>query len=186
MTHSPRRLKRAGYTLIELIVAVGLFAIVMTLATGAYLIMINANRVTQGLATGIDNLSFVLDTMTTSMRTGTQFACASTNNVPANCSGGGAVVSFKSQQGCTVSYTRSGNTVVENQSGAGCPTLSNIALTAPAVKVTNLRFYVTGTANTDTYQPYVSIVISGTVETSPGKTKSFNVESSMIMRGTDL
>ncbi|MDE1945523.1 MAG: prepilin-type N-terminal cleavage/methylation domain-containing protein, partial [Patescibacteria group bacterium] len=60
-----------GYTLIELIVAIGLFAVVMTLASGAYLIMIGVNRETEGLATGIDNLSFVLESMTTAMRTGT-------------------------------------------------------------------------------------------------------------------
>ena len=58
-------MKRArGYTLIELMVAVGLFAIVMMLASGAYLVMIGVSRQTQGIATGVDNLAFALETMT--------------------------------------------------------------------------------------------------------------------------
>ena len=63
----------SGYTLVELIVAVGLFALVMLLAAGAYLMMIGVNRQAQGIATGIDNLSFALETMTRSIRTGTNY-----------------------------------------------------------------------------------------------------------------
>lgn len=179
------RPKASGYTLIELIVAVGLFAIVMTLSTGAYLIMINANRVTQGLATGIDNLSFVLDDVTTSMRTGTAYACASTNTTPVDCQSGGSTVSFTNQDGCLVSYTLLNGAVVESQQSP-CRQLTNVVLTEPAITVTQLTFYVVGSANTDTLQPYVTIVIAGTVQTSPGKTQPFNVESSVIMRGSDI
>ena len=40
-----------GFTLIEMIVAVGLFAMVAMIASGAYLIMISANREAQAITT---------------------------------------------------------------------------------------------------------------------------------------
>ena len=38
-----------GYTLIELMIAVGLFALIMMLAAGAYLMMIGISRQAQGI-----------------------------------------------------------------------------------------------------------------------------------------
>ena len=46
--------KSRGYTLIELIVAVGLFAVIMTLVSGAYIVMISVTERAQGMASGID------------------------------------------------------------------------------------------------------------------------------------
>ena len=43
---------RNGYTLIELVVAVGLFALVMTLASGAYLLMIDPQSTGTGYCHG--------------------------------------------------------------------------------------------------------------------------------------
>ncbi|HVM58918.1 MAG TPA: prepilin-type N-terminal cleavage/methylation domain-containing protein, partial [Candidatus Paceibacterota bacterium] len=73
MNLSPRHASSGGYTLVELIVAMGLFAIIMTLSTGAYLIMISVNRHAQAISTGIDNLSFALEDMTRTIRTGTVY-----------------------------------------------------------------------------------------------------------------
>src|SRR3989344_4209674 len=69
----PMKTTHGGYTLIELVVAVGVFALIMTLASGAYLIMIGVNRQAQSTATGIHNLSFVLESLTRTARTGTAY-----------------------------------------------------------------------------------------------------------------
>lgn len=170
-----------GYTLVELIVAIGLFAIVMTLATGAYLIMINVNRQTQGLATGIDNLSFVLSSMTTAMRTGSGY-----------CSGGyctdgspGSSFSFIDQTGRYVRYGLVGSDI-ESCVSASAFCTPNTPLTATALTITSLTFLPKGTAKGDGYQPYVTITISGTVSVGPGKTEPFSVESAVVMRGSDI
>ncbi|MFA6969108.1 MAG: prepilin-type N-terminal cleavage/methylation domain-containing protein, partial [Candidatus Paceibacterota bacterium] len=89
-----------GYTLIELIIAVGLFALVMLLASGAYIMMIGLSRQAQGIATGINNLSFALETMTRDIRTGTNYNCGGLGD----CSSGASVFSFKNESGVTVSY----------------------------------------------------------------------------------
>ena len=73
-----------GYTLIELIVAVGLFSFVMTLVSGAYFLMIGINRQAQSIATGINNLSFALETMSRTIRTGYDYDCGGASSCGGN------------------------------------------------------------------------------------------------------
>ena len=160
-----------GYTLIELVVAIGLFALVMTLASGGYLMMIATNRQAEALSTGINNLSFAIESMTRDIRTGSGYCatgCSSTS------------FSFTDAGGSKVTYGFSGGALTKN--GA--------ALTDPSVTVSSLTFYTSGlssyTASGDRYQPNVTIVVSGSVSSGPGKTSSFTVESGATMRGTDI
>jgi prepilin-type N-terminal cleavage/methylation domain-containing protein len=178
-----RRLRRGGYTLVELIVAVGLFAVVMTLATGAYLVMISVNRQTQALSVGINNLAFALETMTRNIRGGTNYSCAAAGAGIADCSSGGFTFSVTSPQGAPTTYTRSVSGVItETASG------STVDLTDPSINVTSLTFYVDGsTPGSDNRQPMVIITARGTVSSGPGgKTTPFTVETAAVMRGIDL
>lgn len=170
--------KSAGFTLVELIVAVGLFAIVMTLATGAYLVMISANRQTQGLATGINNLSFVLDSMTTAMRTGSAYC----GNTALTC---GTTFSYRDQKNNYVEYGLVGG-VIESCISPTAYCSPNTPLTESRVTVSNLTFVPSGTTRGDTSQPYTTIYVTGTVTVGPGKTQNFSIESSVIMRGSDI
>ncbi len=175
---------QSGFTLIELIVSVGLFALVMLLASGAYLMMISLNRQAQGIATGIDNLSFALETMTRDIRTGTGYTCpggASDCTIDAT---QGGTFSFSNTNKVAVSYGLSGSalqeTIGSNQS----------LLTEPSVTITTLTFYVTGTKPAsagDLQQSRVTIVISGTVSSSASKKpQSFSIETGATMRGSHL
>jgi len=164
--------KFRGYTLVELIVAVGLFALVMTLVSGAYIVMIGLTERAQGTATGIDNLSFALETMTRTIRTGTNYSC----NYGGDCSGD-TTFSVKNTVGTTMSYSLSNGVIKQN----------NVPLTDPSVVVSSLKFFVSGTTSGDNYQPYVTIAVSGTVSSgSGGKTESFTVETGATMRTPDL
>lgn len=167
-----------GYTLIELIIAVGLFALVMVLASGAYLMMISFNRQVQGIVTGIDNLSFALNTMTRGIRTGINYNCGGTGN----CASGASSFSFEDELGRSVSYTLSASTIQKTVDGVPS------TLTDPSVTVSSLTFYASGTerAPGDYEQSRVTISISGALSTGPGKTESFTVETGATMRGSDL
>lgn len=167
-----------GYTLVELMVAVGLFALIMLLASGAYLMMIGLNRHAQSIATGIDNLSFAIEDMTRNIRTGTAYNCGGLGD----CAAGANTFSFKNSSGVTVTYSRSGGTLQENVGG----TIGT--LTDPTVNVTSLTFYAVGTGKpvTDYQQPRVTMVIAGTVTYAVGKTEPFTVQTSATMRGSDL
>ena len=180
-----------GFTLIELIVSIGLFALIMTLAAGAYLIIIGVNRVAQASATGINSLSFTLDDMTRSIRTGTSYNCSSESG--GDCIYGGDTFYFTDASGNLVSYTVSNSATLCGAPNTRCivKTVNGVSatLTDPSVDITTLSFYVTGTgtaAASDYTQPHVTFIIAGTVSTGPGKTKDFNIEAGASMRGIDL
>lgn len=169
-----------GYTLVELVVAVGLFALIMTLVSGAYIVMIGIVREEQSLATGIDNLSFALETMTRSIRTGTDYNCAGVGD----CSDGASSFSFTNASGQSVTYDLS-DTTIQQTRGAEQSTLTD-----PSVNVSSLLFYVSGTSPVSSgeyTQPYVTMIVLGTVSSGPGEeVQSFTVETGAAMRGPDL
>ncbi|MDP1690212.1 MAG: type II secretion system protein [bacterium] len=176
-----------GYTLIELVVAVGLFALVMTLAAGSYILMVDLSRQAQGIATGINNLSFALETMTRSIRTGTTYNCGVFAG-GGDCPNGADTFSFRNASGANITYTRG----VQGPDGTIGDIVENdtTILTDPSVHVSSLMFYVTGTKTAsegDYTQPHVTIVISGTVSSGPRKTpQAFVIETGATMRGVDL
>jgi len=69
-----------GFTLIEMIVSLGLFSIVITISVGALLVLIATNEQLQAEQSVMTNLSFALDSMTREIRTGTNYYCASRPN----------------------------------------------------------------------------------------------------------
>lgn len=181
------KMKR-GYTLIELIVAVGLFALVMLLASGAYLVMIGLNRQAQGIATGVDNLAFALETMTRNIRTGSAYNC----DYVGDCFPGSKFTFTPADGGASITYALGSQT-----GSAGLPvgdiTVNGAVLTDPSVDIRSLTFYTVGTKNAkspggdDFIQPRVTMIVTGWVLVGPGKPpQSFTIETGATMRGTDL
>lgn len=140
-----------GYTLVELIVSVAIFSIVMLIAGAAFLALINLDRqarTTNDLAT---NLSYVIDSMERSIRTGTAYSAVS----------GGSSFSFTDAQNRNVSYQLS-NGQIQQRGVADLNTW--IGLTDPRVTVTHLSFYSRGTVASDSTQPMVLFTVRGTLK----------------------
>lgn len=172
-----RPLIHRGYTLIELIVAMGLFAFVMMLSSGAYLLMIGLNRQAQGIATGINNLSFAIETMTRDIRTGRNYSCGGLGD----CSLGGNSFTFTpSNGGAAVTYSLA-SSVIQKTVGSTVSTLTD-----PTVNVSSLTFYAAGTTKGDAEQAHVTMIVSGTVLYGAGKSEAFTIETGATMRGSDL
>lgn len=72
--------KQQGFTLVEMIVALGLFSIVVTVAVGGLLVLIATNEQLQAEQSVMTNLSFALDSMTREIRTGTNYLCETINS----------------------------------------------------------------------------------------------------------
>lgn len=169
-----------GYTLIELIISVGLFALIMTLTSGAYFVMIDINRQTQGITAGINDLSFALESMMRSIRTGVGYSCDGSGD----CSGGSSF-SFTDSRGDDISYSVADLAIQETVNGGALVQLTD----ASAVQVTALTFYVSGTEKppADYEQPHVTITVSGTIDPGRGKPREpFTVETGATMRGADI
>ncbi len=175
-----------GFSLVELIVAIGLFAVVMTIATTAYLIMINANREAQAITTGTNNLSYALENMTRNIRIGRAYRCPTANSF-----------TFDDISGVPTTYSW-------NNTG-GTPAKHNIVrtvngvtgdLTDRVIDIQSLVFTCGGVAPSamnptwtggDDTQANVTIVVSGSLPVGPGKpAKTFNIETSATMRYNDL
>lgn len=74
---------QSGFTLIELIVSLGVFSTVVTIAVGALLVLVAANQQLQGEQSVMTNISFALDSMTREIRTGTAYNCDTLANYQA-------------------------------------------------------------------------------------------------------
>jgi prepilin-type N-terminal cleavage/methylation domain-containing protein len=179
--------QRSGYTLIEIMIAVGLFALIMMLAAGAYLMMIGISRQAQGITSGIDNLAFALETMTRTIRTSTEYSCSDLPDAT-SCPDGGDTFSVRAPSGDRVSYTLATNEGDNGFITQATGIANSTYLTDSSVNVTSLQFYSTGLDSGDGAQARVTIVISGQVTSGIYKTMPipFTIETSATMRGSDI
>lgn len=64
-----------GFTLIEIVVSLGIFTIVALVAVGALLRIMDANKKALSLKTTINNVNFALESMSREMRVGSNYSC---------------------------------------------------------------------------------------------------------------
>ena len=173
---------KKGFTLVEMVVSVGVFALIMTLAAGAYLVLLGVNRQAQAISISIDSLAFSLETMTRDIRTGSGYNCISEFGGDCPPSGApGDALYFTDNNGRLVSYTVSGGSIIKTIGGT-----AGGVITDPAITVSALRFYVSGTPRGDAYPPHVTIIITGSISAGPGKTQTFSIETGATMRSLDI
>lgn len=186
--HKRRRIGQGnmgrGFTLIEIMTAVSVFAVVMVISMGAILGVFDANRKSDSLKTVMDNLNFAVDSMSREMRFGKNYHCGTgTLTTPQNCSSGGTLVSFLSSDGQQIAYRLNGTQIEKSVDGGS----TYIAVTAPEINIESLSFYVLGAspAPANTLQPRVLIKIKGSAG-SKAKTKSdFSLQTLVSQRLQD-
>jgi prepilin-type N-terminal cleavage/methylation domain-containing protein len=182
-----------GFTLVELLVSVFIFSMVMLIAVGSLLSMIDANRKAQTIKSAVNNLSFALDGMSRSIRIGTNFRCSTATDAgsaailstPANCTSGtgGTLLSFEPYngnssdtgdqwvycrgEGTTCSDT--GISILRSENGGA----SYSSITSPEVTIEELHFFVVGAleGSDDRLQPKIVMVVHGYAGVS-GKTRT--------------
>lgn len=191
----------SGFTLIELMVAVSIFAIVMMVGVGALLTMVEANKRAQGINQVSNNLNAAVEQMSRSIRVGSTYYCGDTAvppsplvlSAPRDCpNNGGLLFAFEATGGDPddigdqVVFRLNGTQLERSlESGANG---TWVALTAPEVQISNFRFYVTGStplAGGDTEQPRVLMIIRGVAELQ-GIQTDFTVQSSVTQRLIDI
>jgi prepilin-type N-terminal cleavage/methylation domain-containing protein len=166
--------KNKGFTLIEMMVAIAVFSIVMVMAMGALLNVIDSNNKARSIKTAINNISFALEGISKDMRMGTDYACGGGGNtVEEDCTGGVDTISFKSSKaGNPYVYYRfnTANSQVEScisSAGTGACDGSYSPLTSSELTLDSVKFYVLGVTHSKDpavtrTQPRVIIVIKGT------------------------
>jgi Tfp pilus assembly major pilin PilA len=125
---------RSAFTVAELLIAVGLFTTIITIAIGAYIKMLQQQSLMTGLMSANDNVSLVLEQMMREIRTGKDFNPDSGNNLES--------LNFVNDRGCKVTYSFSSNSIRRSQSNDGICEAREGVLTSENVKIGGLSFNV--------------------------------------------
>ena len=177
-----------GYTLLELIVSLGIFSMVMLVVMGAYVSLISLDRQARANNQLAASLSFAIESMARSMRTGTSYDCNG-GGMPYNCTQGGDSISFVDSQGQTITYRLKNDGSIGQCTGSLCTDATSVALTDPRIDITSLVFYVRGVGTNgadDLIQPNVTFTISGTMATEDGEVTSFSIQTGATQRLIEL
>lgn len=188
-----RKKGEQGFSLIEMLVAVALFSVVMLVSTGALLSLINATRKAQALQSVMSNLNTALDGMARAMRMGTTYHCGNVGSytVERDCANGDTLFAFEAFGGNSATggdqwvyqYDSIGKRLYKSENGGG----TYFPLTAPEVRIDEMKFYVVGTIPGDTEQPKVIMTMKGTAGAgSTRTTTTFNIQATAVQRLLDL
>jgi prepilin-type N-terminal cleavage/methylation domain-containing protein len=176
---------KKGFTLIEMMTAVTVFLVVMTISMGAILGIFDANRKAESSKTVMDNLNFAVEAMSREIRFGKNYHCISTGTltVPQNCPAGDTFLSFLSSDGVQTVYRLNGTSMEKSSDGGSTYT----AVTAPEINISSLNFFVVGAnpAPGDTLQPKVLIKITGAAGTKTNTITSFTLQTLASQRLID-
>ncbi len=175
-----------GFTLIELMVSVSIFSMVMVMAMGSILSVLDANRKSNSLRVIMDDMNYTLEGMSRTIRFGTNYRCDSSaipTTLDCTSTPGTAVTFLSSDNSTYITYQKSGTSITKTvvpSSGVA----STYTLTSPDVNIQNLSFWVIGSNTSDGLQPRVVIVVSGTAGQSKTQS-SFNLQTTVSERKLD-
>jgi len=169
--------KNGGFTLIELMVATSVFVVIMLASMSALFTLLGSAKNSRALRFAMDNVNFAVDSMTRSIRMGTNYYCvASGTSMPSDLTStedcpignGGTLIAFV-PQGDNPS-SRIGYMLKERSDGTHTLQRCNsnnsndcVDIVSSEVNIENLRFFVNGSSEYDNIQPSVYVIMKGTV-----------------------
>ena len=163
------RRKQSGFTLVEMLVAVGVFSFVMVIAIGSLVSIIDANRKARTQQIVLNNLNAAIEAMSRDIREGTEWQIQNANT-------------FRhiSLAGDEVVYTISGdNRLIRSNDGGG----TWLALTAANVTVHSLAFQlIEHDPSNPASQPKVQITVQGQAGGQDRTASNFNIQTIVSQR----
>lgn len=181
---------KKGFTLIEVIVAVGIFALVMMVAIGAVLAIVGANKKAQSLHNVINSFNLAIETMVRDMRTGYGYQCGNGTPVAVDCIDGTAFAftsTLSDEKEVTYAFNSDEGYITKQVDGEDDEPLR---LTSSDVFITKLSFTLTGVETLtsvlrDFYQPKVLVIIQGEARLA-GEVSKFNIQTLVTQRRLDI
>lgn len=171
-----------GFTLVEMTVSLGLFTIIMFIATSAFLSIVNTDRKARSVRIAADNLNIALEDMSRRIKTGSTYDCGAIGGVT-DCTLGENSLNFKDEDDVQTTYRLNQiNGSIYRKIGVG----SDLQITSTEITITNLKFIVSGSAvgSADNQQPMVVIVIDGSLG-SGATASSFKIQTTVTQRAYD-
>lgn len=178
-----------GFTLVEMIVAIGLFTIVLFIASSAFLSVLDADRKSRATRIAMDNLNLSLEDMARRIKTGTSYYCGGTTSSTGSmdCAAPGLnSIALTEQDGTRTAYHLDAGAIKRKRGAIG----AELDVTAPEITISNLKFIVSGSTiwdplgSRDTAQPYVTILVEGVTEEKI--TTGFSIQTTVAQRTYDI
>ena len=197
--------KEEGFTLIEVMISIGLFTVVMIVGITAVLGVNNTYRKSRTMRSAIDNLSFVMEDMARNIRLGINYRCLDnlSNDVdfsviedPADttsfsCPGIAFEPFWDSITGDPedqviyfISEDAGLGSIFKGMDGSNTNLYPMNSLDVD-IDLTKSGFTIYGSANDDGEQPSVLIRLTGTVS-SAGNSTNFNLQTTVSQRYIDF
>lgn len=130
-----------GLTIIELIVAIGIFGLVSIMIFSIFVLSLQSQRRIIALRNAEDNTRFFIESMSREIRTGKDFSST------------GSSLSFTNSKSESIIYRLNSGTVEKSSNGG----LTYSAITGSGIVVDYLNFYLSGQAAGDKLQPRITI-----------------------------
>ena len=174
-----------GFTLIEMMVAVGLFVVVALITTTALVAMSNASRQFEDSKFLMENVGLALDSISykaQQIRSSTKYYCGAVSSynisIGLTCDSGDALIfRFDRGAGTFTDYlyqlSSDGYIGYNSQDDAIVPLTPLKRLTAPNVNITKLQFYVRNPPNA---KSRVTVYIEGEVRGKNGTKTLFRIQ----------
>jgi len=177
-----------GFSLIEILIAVSIFAVAATISAGALMSITDAQQKVLALRVVQDNLSYALDTMGKEIRTGSSYHCGTGiddfSESPRDCSvfPGGPSFTFRSGLGDKVTYRLNNSRLERIENGDSANAL---VMTASDAIIDLLSFYVVGSPTNDAIQPRVTVILKGTAGIKEKIKSRINIQTTVSQRLID-
>ncbi len=190
---------KKGFTLIEVVIAVGLFSVVMMVALAIILSVVDNNKKVHSVNVVVDNLNFAIDSMVRDIKTGKHYGCRGDGVLVIDsadyCAGTDhksiTLISTLSDQNKIVQY-RYDNTppgkilksyCILDSATNTCVSGTRVdgELTSPEINITDVTFIVNpGTQGI--VQPTVFLLIKGTSAINPTDASNFSIQTLISQR----
>lgn len=174
---------QSGFTLVEVIVSIGLFVSVVTISVGSLISLTDAQRRAQAFREVMDNLDFAMENISRGLRVGGIYHCGAGGGItlPQDCPGGDDYLAFADSNGGTTIFRLQDGTIERSTDGGA----TFLDMTSPNVLIDRLDFFVNGTAPGDGVQPSVHIVVGGFIALPKGNTTRFDLQTFVTERLLD-
>ena len=149
-----------GFTLIEIVVATGIFSLVSVIAVGAFLISLESQQAIVAQKTVAENVRFALEFSSRQMRFAKSDEAGSCAGAGIFFADGGNSIRFLNSNETCVSITLDGERIVYQEGATSAIDLTNVS----DVRVTSLNFIL----NEAGQQPRVTMIVEGVSSRDPG------------------